>query len=233
MALTNGKNGYSNQTHKSNGISKKTYSYPYSKYRRSYANRFLGYERRFETAASSKELKNIDDGTFALAGNTLQPGNFQLANGIALGTDPDQRTGRQVDIRSIFLRIQILFSSTTNAADVVRLIALVDRQPNASASAPTTAELLEGGAGSGNVPRQLNLSNKDRFTILADRHYALSANGTRSIMDKVYIPCNLKSTFGSANNVPVTNAIYIFCATGTNDTLSQVTCYTRLRFADC
>ena len=113
-------------------------------------------------------------------------------------------------MKSLFMRIQILFSSTTNASETVRLIVFVDRQANGSATAPTTAQLLEGGTTSGNVPRQLNLDNKDRFTVLADRHYALSANGNRAIVDKIYTPMNLKVTYGSANDVPITNAIYMF-----------------------
>lgn len=234
LLTTNGKNGYSNQTYKPNGISKKAYPYkrPYYYYSRAYANRFLGYERRFETAASSKELKSIEI-SIQQTGTALQPGYFELLNLCVAGTGTEERVSRQLDMKSAFLRYQILFSSTGNAAETIRLIVFVDRQCNASASTPTTAQLLEGGTTSNNVPRQLNLDNKDRFTVLADRHYALSANGQRAVVDKVYIPMNLKVTYGSANNVPITNALYMFWTSGTNDTLTQVTCFSRVRFTDC
>ncbi len=90
-------------------------------------------------------------------------------NIVPQGTTESQRVGRKMIIKKIGMRFLLQFnSSTTETADVVRIIVVLDKQANGAAFAIT--DVLETASeGSFN-----NMANKNRFTILMDRYESIN-----------------------------------------------------------
>lgn len=117
------------------------------------------------------ELKAIDLAPTSVAVN---------ATGIAtplciptVGADMQNRVGRKITIKSVYIRglIQTIPSGTagtagTAAAQMCRFIILADLQPNGVTLTPT--DVL---GASFTVQSQLNLNNRDRFKIYCDKQY--------------------------------------------------------------
>jgi len=122
----------------------------------------------------------------AVRGLNLAPGEFKaldthdtvavnstpavvLLNGIARGDDINERTGREVDLRSIQFAATARVTAGTGIDQQFRIIIVYDRQTNAAA--PTAAMVLE--AAYMTAPR--NLENRKRFSILYDKVVTLNA----------------------------------------------------------
>jgi len=122
----------------------------------------------------------------AVRGLNLAPGEFKavdvhaatavtttpivvLLNGIARGDDINERTGREVDMRSIQFSAQVRAATTTGVDQTHRVLIVYDRQTNAAA--PTMAQVCE----SATIQAPRNLENRKRFSILFDKIYNLNA----------------------------------------------------------
>lgn len=117
-----------------------------------------------------EELKLIDKE--ATATTFLAAGAVTLLNGIAQGTDNTDRIGRKTILKSILFRISVFPSATAPAAtgDVVRVMLVYDCQTNAAA--PAVTDIISAGF----YDNPMNLNNRDRFKILADKFITMSAN---------------------------------------------------------
>ncbi len=114
---------------------------------------------------------NLAEGEFKAvdvvgSGTISQTPTVVLLNGIARGDDIGERTGREVDLRSIQASITL---NTGNVAQQHRVVIVYDRQTNASAA--TMAQVLN----AVNIRAARNLENRKRFSILFDKTYILTA----------------------------------------------------------
>jgi len=113
------------------------------------------------------EFKAIDHSNTSDCNTT---GTLALLNGIARGDDINERTGREVTLRSIELHVRCLATATTGLDQTHRVMLVYDRQTNAAAL--TFAQVLT--ATDTVAPR--NLENRKRFKILMDRRVNLAGN---------------------------------------------------------
>ena len=114
------------------------------------------------------ELKAVDTSVNQAADST---GGVVLLSGIARGDDINQRTGREVTLRSIECRFTARVTAGTGIDQQQRLLIVYDRQSNGAA--PSVADVL----GSANVLYPRNLENRRRFKVLYDRFFQLNGSG--------------------------------------------------------
>lgn len=117
--------------------------------------------------SGARELKFIDTNFSSV--NVTTTGTTNLINGVAQGTDYNQRIGRKTLMKSFLCNITLFPNSTSQNGDFVRLLVLYDTQCN-SAAVPATTDILV--AADVNAP--MNLNNRDRFHILMDKKYTFN-----------------------------------------------------------
>lgn len=182
-------------------------------------------------------------------------GTLDLINGLTAGTGFQNRIGRQVSLKSVYMRYKLALNvpditagslvDRTSPPQLCRMILFVDSQPNGAA--PATTDLLVAAT----TTSQLNLNNRDRFTILVDKVYnfgaqmADAASGLQLTTPpwiqhfEVYKKIGIKTTFNAGNAGTVadinTNSLYqlFICDNGAVAANAVVyTGTTRLRFTD-
>jgi len=152
------------------------YAYkPYKRPRTAYSKAPSTYTPRtmaFKPHPSAIEKKVNDLATTTYQVNTS--GSITLLANPQLGSDFNNRIGRKVVLKSVYVRGQVkldwagaggLPATAGIAAQMARFILVCDMQPNGAAPAITDI-LVEATAES-----QLNLNNRDRFKILSDKTY--------------------------------------------------------------
>lgn len=194
--------------------------------------------------------KKYNDVTFtAQAVNTTVVIGSAFA--IAQGAGVTQRIGNKILVKSIqFIGTFIPQNagtaqvSTYSPSQMVRMLVLVDKQPNGAL--PAASDVFESGT---NVFSPINLSNRDRFVVIKDKMYTLgpavstaTANqyafgGDCIRLCKFYKKLRLPVTFGGSTSAITdlrTNNIIVVLfgsvATGTND--AQLDGYMRVRYVD-
>lgn len=177
------------------------------------------------------ELKAADTSANLACNST---GTLALLNGIARGDDISERTGRQVIMKSMQLKLQSSVTVTTGADQVHRYMVVLDTQTNAAAL--TLAQVL---GGSSTVAFPL-LENRMRFRILYDRFIPLNGSGEPGSQRTIFVSktLNVPVTFnsGDAGTVAdiVTNSLYLIVlgdqAAGV--TAGAVTYACRIRYED-
>lgn len=185
------------------------------------------------------EYKFIDvDGvasatSIPLSNDWTTPGATFLLNGLVPGSLATQRIGRKVNMKSLYIRATVQLATTSVRGGNIRMIVFYDKQANGTAPAVTDL-LVEDSFYSPN-----NLSNRDRFVVLADQVF--DPIGTQADYQKscvVYKKINLETMFnaGTAGTIAdiTSGSIYImFAQSGTiatgNPTASW---YSRIRYTD-
>lgn len=119
------------------------------------------YGGRGQRRRQRAELKTIDNNAFTSNYDTT--GTITLINGVIQGTDFNQRVGRKFMMKSIYCRIASANNATMPAPTVLRWLLVYDSQTNATL--PAITDILN----SVSTLSTNNLSNRDRFTILADQ----------------------------------------------------------------
>lgn len=129
-----------------------------------------------------EELKFID--TFQNAAVTTTATITSLVPCIQ-GFNDQTRIGNQISVTSIQWRGRISNAGAATTANVFRLIIGWDRQPNAAN--PTSALLMENGVISPLVISPYNRDTSDRFTILVDKRYNVTAqNAVQTINNTIF-----------------------------------------------
>jgi len=183
------------------------------------------------------ELKFIDTVT-SLAGTTA--GSVTLINGVAQGTDYNQRIGRKFIMKSIMLRTGIAYGSGAAAnslGNIVRVCVFYDAQTNAAA--PAVTDVLQ----TASYLSPMNLNNRDRFKIISDKWWNLEAfqiagslitNGDFCPqMEKFYKKINLEvQNGGTANTVGsiTTGGVFLLIIAAGAGNLVDI--YSRVRYTD-
>lgn len=135
---------------------------------------FYGRYRAPGRLAQGTELKFFDgvNSTAAVGvGGTIAQDSL---NEIAQGVGESQRVGRKCTLKKLNMRGECTLPAATNAtntSDRLRLVVYHDKQTNGAAAAVT--DILE----SATQDSFLNLANKGRFRILAEKNFTMSAAG--------------------------------------------------------
>jgi len=175
--------------------------------------------------------------------------NFRILCNPQVGSDINQRIGRKITLKSVYIRafITTLPSLTPNAVETspsqcLRMILLLDMQPNGAV--PAATDLLT----TTSTVAQINLANRDRFKILSDKCFTfdpflLLLNGSGAAMSnqcrcfKKYKKLNCEMIFnGSAGSVADINtcALYMFTIASTSnvDQTIGLNFSSRVRYTD-
>jgi len=129
----------------------------------------------FNARAMGIEKKFIDSTQpiAALAGSAIL-----LMNGSATGDDFNNRNGREIKMKSLYLRIT--GANTVDQESCVRVMLVYDKQPNGNT--PAITDVLV----SADVNAANNLNNKERFITISDKVYTCSTAAKRSWLTKKY-----------------------------------------------
>jgi hypothetical protein len=191
---------------------------------------------------SRDELKTIDVAPTQAEATTTA--SITLLNGVATGTDFTNRIGRKINMKSLYLRVQMAPIDQVTSDTHVRMLVVYDMQPNGAA--PAITDVLN----TASTVDHINLNNRDRFKILVDKCVPIGANvntatqaysnGKNVYYIKKYLNLNLKgcsevlySGTGSTIASIATGSIYFLYFSGVaagNGT--QVTWSSRIRFSD-
>jgi len=193
----------------------------------------------FYSPSTSSELKFRDLGpttsalTFASAAWTT-PGATFLLNGLAPDSTATGRIGRKVVMKSLLLRAEMRMATTSSQGGYGRYLVVYDRQANTNPPAVTDVLLYDG------MQSPMNLSNKDRFKIVAEGYFTpLSVQGEFVSQGvEVYKKLNLPVQFnaGTAGTIGdiVTGSLYVlFAQNGSIGTANPSVVWTsRVRYSD-
>jgi len=185
-----------------------------------------------------EELKVID--TTLTTTNVGTGGTFFLLNGINQGSDYTQRIGRKVILKSLLLRATCLpnTSSSTPAGDVIRFLVVYDCQTNSAT--PAIGDVLQNSS----INDPMNLNNRDRFKIVADKFVTLNActyvataltvGAPQTKQVKLYKKMNLEMIFsgtGATVGSIGTGALFLILISGFNGQ-STALWTARVRYTD-
>lgn len=97
---------------------------------------------------------------------------LQLLNGVAPGTNINNRIGRKLSLKSLQIRGVVAFTDNTTAnPSFLRMVIVYDKQANAAA--PTFANIMTSqdiaGTTETNAFSMVNLNNRDRFEVIRDK----------------------------------------------------------------
>lgn len=150
-------------------------SKPPKKFRKGLDRYGVGYNRYTRMKSTFKPEMKFEDttdtvATVAATGDVL---NSVLFN-ITQGSGESDRIGRKITVKSMYVRGNILLPAATdinNTQDELRVIIYQDKQSNGAAAAVT--DIVQ----NADLRSFLNLANKNRFRILADKNYVILAPG--------------------------------------------------------
>lgn len=200
---------------------------------------FYSVDQRAALAAQGKiERKAIDVDRAAYVGDTT--GSVTLLNGVATGTDFTNRIGRRILMKSLYVRGFVFPIDSTVVDNLSRVIIVYDSQVNGAI--PAITDILKEAFSES----QINLNNRDRFHILADKTFQMgSVNNTATQAYqgsptvhkfKIFKKLNLEVIFGGTTNLVAsiqTGALWMVTIgnVGANAG-SDITATSRVRFID-
>jgi len=140
------------------------------------------------------ELKYVD-----VTANSFftEAGAVYLLNGLVPGTGASQRIGKKAVMKTLQFRASIGALSAgaedTIFQGIVRFLWIYDKQSNATA--PTLAQIFEQ---TDSGTSFMNMDNRDRFVVLADRQIAMDQSGGHPAAQiKMYKKINLPTIFNA------------------------------------
>jgi len=155
---------------------------------------------------------------------------------IPQGTGDQERIGRNVRIKSVQVRVNMIAPSTSaNAPSQIRYMVVYDRQSNGTS--PTPNDVLGDGSAAQFLD-YMNLSNQERFIILIDKTTDSVQSSALGISDSAYVKCDLDMVWegpGSNRSDVRTGAVYLMIANNSDIVVGKATevdfC-TRVRYTD-
>lgn len=178
------------------------------------------------------EVKAYD---YTLATNSIDnTGTLNtVINQIPNGTGLNSRIGNQIATKSVYYQYVLNFGSGP-VPNAIRHILYWDKQANGTvgndllASTPTGANLLTA---------PMNLSNRDRYVILADERTTLSPNGDQIRIISGFRKINQRTDFPANNTqtIPITGALCFLFVSDETVVANEPTVYGtwRIRYIDC
>lgn len=200
--------------------------------------------------STSSEIKAIDI-PFASVGFPTA-GVATLLNSVLTGSGFWNRVGSKIEMKSVRIRLR-LKNDSTSTQDAARVLLVYDRQANATAL--TISDLLQSRASDGttvatNQHVDINLDNRDRFTIIRDQTlYLPSVTNTAGVMTNAFpttgndtpfiidwyvklkgLVTHYKASAGGITDI-TTGALYLVQISGGNN-LYSLSGNVRLRYND-
>lgn len=178
---------------------------------------------------SRAEFKSIDTD---IETNMASTGTLVLLNGCSKGDDIANRTGRKINVKSIYLQGWVRPNTTTPTTDFGRIMIIVDRSVNGSA--PAVTDVLE----SADETAFRNLSNRNRFRIIHDEFVVAGDDDVAPFYSPMrwYKKITIPTTFndgdaGTAADI-VSNGVFLLhiCKNTTNP--MSIKLEVRVRFTD-
>lgn len=164
----------------------------------------------------------------AATGNPGTSAGISLLTGTNQGDDVNNRQGNSSLAKYLTFKHSVEMN-TSASATIVRFIIFIDTDNDGIA--PTAAELLQFPS---NINSSINPDYSSRFTILYDKHYYLSINGTRVDGDKFYKPLNfhVKYTGPTGGTDFAKNNIWLYQVSNEVTNVPVTTYTTRFAFYD-
>nr|WAE42720.1 MAG: capsid protein [Cressdnaviricota sp.] len=116
----------------------------------------------------SAEFKAISR---AMSDTVDSTGTIACMNGTTMGSDLSNRVGRQIEMRSIEMKVYMNVISGTGVDQEMRCLLVYDRQTNGVSA--TITDILD----TNNCQSLRNLDNRKRFKILMDKRFTFEASG--------------------------------------------------------
>lgn len=163
-------------------------------------------------------------------------GAIAFLNGVAQGTDYNQRIGRTTLMKSILFRISLGKSAVSSDGACCRALIFYDAQSNGAA--PAVTDVLA----SASYLAPMNLNNRDRFKILMDCYFDLEAytgspiatgsfkNETKTMFKKFNMECQFSGTGSTVGSVS-TGGIFVLLISDENGTVGY-DFWSRIRYTD-
>jgi len=191
------------------------------------------------TERYAPESKVIDRAVAAYVCDTT--GTVTLLTGVATGSDYTDRIGRAIDIRTVQVRGMVAPVDSVISDTLARIMIVYDKMP--TGALPAITAILTASESSA----YMNLSNRDRFFVLADEFFAVAATNntatqavagspTCHVVD-IYRPLNLPAIYnGTGGTIASIQSGAIYLVTVGNEAagdgaFAALTC--RVRFTDC
>lgn len=165
---------------------------------------------------------------------------IRTLNVISAGTGLPGRIGNQVATKSVYYQYVLNFG-TGPVPNAIRHILFWDKQPNSDTA--TAADLLAidtTGTGTPNLlTTPMNLTNRDRFVILADERTTLSPNGDQIRIISGFRKINQRTTWpapaSGSDDFPQTGSLVVLFVSDETVTANEPNVYGtwRIRYIDC
>lgn len=193
-----------------------------------WANPVSGAELKFTDVSVSGQALGLGTNTFTTPGPTF------LLNGLVPDSTATGRIGRKIVMKSLYVRWTVNMAATSTLGAPCRIIVVYDKQANAQA--PATADVLV--ADSFLSPN--NLSNRDRFVILADEvtEPIGVATGVYTASGVIFKKLNLETMYNAGNAGTIgditSGSVYILAAqAGAIGTAAPIWSFrSRIRYTD-
>jgi len=122
-------------------------------------------------------------------------GVFTLLNVPVNGAELYQRVGRKIYMKSIHIR-GMVYAAATTTQDRGRMVVFYDSQPNAGVSTLATLFADSNAAHGTSVDSEINLDNRARFKILADKQFIFpSLTNTAGVLTNLGPQDNILQSF--------------------------------------
>lgn len=157
-----------------------------------------------------------------------------LLNGMAPGSTASDRVGRKIVMTTLLIRWRAQMVITGIQGANFRILVVYDKQANAAL--PVITDILD----SNDVLARQNLSNRDRFIVLVDKHSKnVGAQSDWSTIGKIYRKkLNLETIFnagaaGTIGDIASGSVVLFIAHTGTTGTVAPtMNLLTRIRYTD-
>jgi hypothetical protein len=173
--------------------------------------------------------------------SVVDTGGINPCNWVIQGADVNNRVGSKVTMKS--LSVNLTFSCVTSLGNSIRIMVVLDKQPNGLPLA--RAELFQVAGLATDFISPTNISWRGRFRVLRDEVHDFAESGSAPMVSqytyktyvKKIITTDYKSStgFGQVGDLS-TNAIYLLCFVETPGSVTElVVCqsgHVRLRYYD-
>jgi len=220
---------------------KKSYSakkYPTSKskgYNKKYTSK--KYSPAFQKPKNNGPEKKYKDTQSAVtppigSAFTVTPENLSA---IAQGAGSNSRVGNKVTYKSVQLRGVVVWpgGQVTSSPSQIRYVIVYDKQPNNALAG--RSDVFQDGT---YFISPINLTNADRFVILADVTTEQCANGQFNVASECFRKMDLEGCFNTSNTIAQTGNLLLFVAcnadfnSASTTTLPIFQSWTRVRYTD-
>jgi hypothetical protein len=159
-----------------------------------------------------QECKSVDLDAQSITFGDATTANFQLLNGMLMGSGFWNRIGQRVSLKSIQMNMEFQWTGSGPAANnsiAYRIILFYDAQSNKTMPAVSDLLLstLYNSTTATNSQSMINLNNRDRFLIIKDWRFSILAWPT--VAQQASSAMWISSYLSTQNHLPTTKKWYI------------------------